>query len=215
MTDTDQERLLDALMDGDTAVGEEIAQAALDAGASPLDVINKLLIPALTEIGAMFQQGEIFLPELMLSGQVATAISQKLEALIHAGGQVTQSLGTVVVGTVQGDIHDIGKNILATMLRAHGFEVVDLGRSVSPSAFVDAAQEHHAQVVAMSSLMTTTRPMMLNTLKLFGELGLRPTYRLIVGGGCVTADWAQQIGADGYAADAATAVDVCKQMVAA
>ncbi len=215
MTDTIQDLLLDALMDGDTAAGEELVQQALDEGAGPLDIINNLMIPALSEIGVMFQQGEIFLPELMLSGQVAAVIGHKLEALISAGGQASDPLGVVIVGTVQGDIHDIGKNIVATMLRAHGFQVVDLGRGVAPSAFVDAAKQHQADVIAMSALMTTTRPMMFNTLKLFEELGLRSAHRLIVGGGSVTEEWAQKIGADGYAADAAAAVDICKRLVGA
>jgi methylmalonyl-CoA mutase cobalamin-binding domain/chain len=121
----------------------------------------------------------------------------------------------VVIGAVQGDIHDIGKNIVATMLRAHGFRVIDLGRNVAPSAFLTAARENAAQIVAMSSLMTTTRPLALSTLNLFKEVGVKDKYRLVVGGGCVTRDWAEQSGFDGYSEDAAGAVDLCKTLVKA
>ncbi|HMQ54254.1 MAG TPA: cobalamin-dependent protein [Anaerolineae bacterium] len=207
------EQLIEVLMDGDGDEGEAIIQDELEAGHDPLEIISQLLIPALSAIGEKFQEGDIFLPELMLSGQVATRISQKLEAIIAASGETAQTLGVVIVGTVQGDVHDIGKNIVATMLRAHGFEVIDLGRNVAPSAFVDAARQHKAQVIAMSSLMTTTRPNIQNTIKLFNELDLRGQHCLIIGGGSVTAEWAEQIGADGYAADAAAAVEMCKRMV--
>ena len=131
-----------------------------------------------------------------------------------AQGKTSEPNGVVVIGTVQGDIHDIGKNIVATMLKAHGFRVVDLGRNVAPSGFLNAAQENNAGVVAMSSLMTTTRPMIENTINLFVEVGERGKHRMIVGGGCVTEDWASTIGADGYSADAVGAVELCKQFSA-
>jgi len=138
-----------------------------------------------------------------------------VEAAIVAQGRTTAPLGIVVIGTVQGDIHDIGKNIVATMLRAHGFRVVDLGRNMAPSAFLNAAKENSAHVVAMSSLMTTTRPLALSTLNLFKEVGVKDRFRLVVGGGCVTRDWAEQSGFDGYSEDAAGAVELCKVLVKA
>lgn len=207
------QNLTEALIEGDAEAAEAVAVEALQAGVSPLELISQVMVPALTEVGRTFQCGEIFLPELVLAGKAAEVVSKHLEAAIAAAGQANVPLGTVVLGTVQGDVHDIGKNIVATMLRANGFRVVDLGRSVSPSGFVDAAQEHSAHIVGLSSLMTTTRPMIQNTLKLFKEIGLRDKYLLVVGGGSVTPDWAKEIGADGYAADAAAAVSICKQLV--
>ncbi len=204
--------LYEAFVEGDADEADELTQAALEAGIDPLEIINDIMIPALTEVGIAFQTGEYFLPELMMSGEAAEVAGNHLEAAIEASGQSSQKLGVVVLGTVEGDVHDIGKNIVATMLRAHGFEVVDLGRNISPSAFVDAAKERKADVVGFSSLMTTTRPAAQSTIKLFRELDLLDTYSLMVGGGCVTPDWADEMGV-GYSPDAAGAVELCKQLV--
>jgi methanogenic corrinoid protein MtbC1 len=209
------ERLTQALQEGEADTAEEIALEALRANLDPLEVIADVMIPALTEVGRQFQAGEIFLPELMMAGEAAERVSKHMEAAIVAQGRTSVPLGVVVVGTVQGDIHDIGKNIVVTMLRAHGFRVVDMGRNVAPSAFLNAAQEYNAQIVAMSTLMTTTRPLALSTLNLFKEVGVREKYRLVVGGGCVTREWAEQAGFDGYSEDAAGAVDLCKALVKA
>jgi methanogenic corrinoid protein MtbC1 len=210
-----RDRLTQALQDGDAEAAESIAVEALEANLDPLEVISDVMIPALTEIGRQFQAGEIFLPELMMSGEAAQQVSTQLEAAIASQGRTTAPLGVVVIGTVQGDIHDIGKNIVTTLLRAHGFRVVDMGRNVAPSAYLDAARENRAQIVAMSSLMTTTRPMALSTLNLFSEVGARDAFRVIVGGGCVTRDWAEASGFDGYSEDAASAVELCKALVQA
>ncbi len=206
------QRLYDAFIEGDAETAEAIAQEALAANVDPLEIINTVMIPALTEVGRRFQSGEFFLPELMMAGEAAEAVSAHLEAAISASGQASKAVGVVVAGTVQGDVHDIGKNIVATMLRAHGFEVVDLGRNVAPSAFVDAARQSKADIIALSSLMTTTRPAILSTVQLFKELGLADTYQIIIGGGSVTEDWAEEIGA-GYAPDAAGAVELCKKLL--
>ena len=206
------QRLYEAFIEGDAEEAEAITLEALAAKVDPLEIINAVMIPALTEVGQRFQSGEFFLPELMMAGEAAEVVSQHLEAVITASGQASQAVGVVVAGTVQGDVHDIGKNIVATMLRAHGFEVVDLGRNVAPSAFVDAAKQSKADIIALSSLMTTTRPAVLSTVNLFKELGLADTYKIVIGGGSVTEDWAQEIGA-GYAPDAAGAVNLCKQLL--
>ncbi len=206
-------RLTEAFLDGDAEAAENIALEALETEVDPLEIINEVMIPALTEVGRRFQTGEYFLPELMMAGEAAEAVSQHLETEIAASGQASKSLGVVVAGTVEGDVHDIGKNIVATMLRAHGFEVIDLGRNVTPSAFVDAARQNKADIVALSSLMTTTRPAALSTLNLFKELDLYDSHKIIVGGGSVTPDWADEIGAAGYAPDAAGAVDLCKRLL--
>jgi 5-methyltetrahydrofolate--homocysteine methyltransferase len=206
-------RLSQALLDGDAEAAEAIALEALQAKINPLQIVNEVMIPTLTEVGQKFQNGEFFIPELLLAGRAAQVVGKHVEAAIVASGKAQQTLGVVVLGTVQGDIHDIGKSIVATMLRAHGFQVVDLGRDVSPSAFVDAAEEHRADIVGLSSLMTTTRPMAFNTLKLFEEVGSRDKHRIIVGGGSVTSEWAEEIGADGYGEDAISAVEVCKRLL--
>ena len=210
-----KQRLTQALTEGETETAEAVALEALEQKLDPLALISEVMIPALTAVGSDFQAGKIFLPELLMAGDAAQAVSKHLEAAIGAQGRTTAPLGIVVLGTVQGDIHDIGKNIVVTLLRAHGFRVVDLGRDVAPSGFLDAAKEHNAHIVAMSSLMTTTRPLALNTLNLFKEVGMKDRFRLIVGGGCVTRDWAEEAGFDGYAEDAAAAVDLCKTLVKA
>jgi 5-methyltetrahydrofolate--homocysteine methyltransferase len=209
------ERLTQALAEGEADAAEAVTLEALTMKLDPLLVISDVIIPALTEVGRRFQAGEIFLPELMMAGEASERVTKHLEAAIAAQGRTTEPLGVVVLGTVQGDIHDIGKNIVATLLRAHGFRVIDLGRDVAPSAFVDSAKKENAQIVAMSSLMTTTRPLALSTLNLFKEIGVKDTFRLVVGGGCVTRGWAEEVGFDGYSEDAAGAVELCKTLVKA
>jgi corrinoid protein of di/trimethylamine methyltransferase len=206
-------RLTQALIDGDAEAAEAVTREALNARLDPLEMIQSVMVPALTEVGNSFQSCQIFLPELMMTGEAAKAASQLLEAALEAGGGRHEPLGVAVVGTVQGDIHDIGKNIVATMLKSHGFDVIDLGRNVAPSAFLDAAKQHRADVVLMSSLMTTTRPAQRNTVSLFKEVGVRQRHRMVVGGGSTNQKWADEIGADGYAPDAASAVELCKLLL--
>lgn len=205
--------LSEALRQGDADKAEALTRQALDGGADPLEVIQGIIVPALTEVGQLFQEFKIFLPELMLAGEAAKRATAILEEAIAASGQASASLGTVVIGTVENDVHDIGKNIVSTLLSSHGFKVVDLGRDVAPSAFLDAALKEQADIVAMSSLMTTTRPSQRSTINLFKEVGEREKFKIIVGGGSVNQQWADEIGADGYAADAAAAVELCKSLI--
>lgn len=203
-----------ALANGDPDEATALTRKALDQGIEPLDLIQEVIVPTLTRVGQDFQDFVIFLPELMSAGEAAEKATEILEEVILASGREVASLGTVVIGTVENDVHDIGKNIVGMLMRSHGFKVIDLGREVAPSAFLDAAQKEKADIVAMSSLMTTTRPSTRSTIKLFNEVGLREQYKFIVGGGCITQDWADEIGADGYAPDAASAVEVCKAILA-
>ncbi|MFZ2097634.1 MAG: cobalamin-dependent protein [Anaerolineales bacterium] len=205
--------LSEALISGDIDASVASAQRALNQGVLPLDLIQQVIVPTLTKVGQNFQDFVIFLPELMASGDAAEKVTAILEKVMVASGQNVMSLGTVVIGTVENDVHDIGKNIVSTLLRSHGFKVIDLGRDVAPSAFLDAAQKENADIIAMSSLMTTTRPSTRSTINIFGEMNLRGQYKFIVGGGCITQEWANEIGADGYAADAAAAVEVCKSII--
>jgi methylmalonyl-CoA mutase cobalamin-binding domain/chain len=206
--------LREALIIGDIDASVASAQRGLDQGVLPLDLIQQVIVPTLTKVGQDFQDFLIFLPELMASGDAAEKVTAILEKVMADSGQNVMSLGTVIIGTVENDVHDIGKNIVSTLLRSHGFKVIDLGRDVAPSAFLDAAQKENADIIAMSSLMTTTRPSTSSTINLFREVNLRGQYKFIVGGGCITPEWANEIGADGYAADAAAAVEVCKSIMA-
>jgi 5-methyltetrahydrofolate--homocysteine methyltransferase len=203
----------EALATGETEVAASLTQKALTDGVEPLDLIQQVIVPTLTKVGQDFQDFVIFLPELMSAGEAAEKATAILEEFIVASGKQSASLGTVIIGTVENDVHDIGKNIFSTLMRSHGFKVVDLGREVTPSAFLDAAQKEKADIIAMSSLMTTTRPYTRSTINLFKEVGLRENYLFVVGGGCVTQDWADEIGANGYAPDAASGVEMCKKLL--
>jgi len=201
-----------ALRLGDADEAEAIVGQALKEGADPLDLIQEVIVPTLTEVGRLFQDFSIFLPELMMAGDAAQRCTALLEEAIAAAGKEMAIQGRVLIGTVEGDVHDIGKKIVRTLLTAHGFKVVDLGRDVSPSAFLKAASRERADIVAMSALMTTTRPAQRRTINLFNEVGQRDKYRIIVGGGSVDQHWADEIGADGYAPEAASAVELCKKL---
>jgi len=208
-----EQELVQALRAGDIEGAEAVTERALEQGVEPLDLIRGAIVPALTDVGEDFQRLEIFLPELMAAGDAAEAATAILEDAMASAGEESASLGTVVIGTVENDVHDIGKNIVGTLMRSHGFKVVDLGRDVAPSAFLDAAQKEKADVVAMSALMTTTRPSAGSTIGLFEEVGVRDEYKMIVGGGSVTDAWAVEIGADGFSEDAAGAVKLCKSLL--
>jgi corrinoid protein of di/trimethylamine methyltransferase len=214
LSDEIRNGLTEALVNGDPDAAAELTRKALEQGVEPLELIQQVIVPTLTRVGQDFQDFVIFLPELMSAGEAAEIATAILEEVLVASGKQVSSPGTVVIGTVENDVHDIGKNIVSTLMRSHGFKVVDLGRDVAPSAFLDAAQKEKADIVAMSSLMTTTRPSTRSTINLFKEVGLRDQYKFVVGGGCVTQDWANEIGADGYAPDAASAVEMCKAILA-
>ncbi len=207
------DELKQALTDGDSNKTATLTRKSLDLGVEPLALIQNVIVPTLTQVGQDFQDFVIFLPELMASGDAAEKATAILEEALASSGQQMTSLGTVVIGTVENDVHDIGKNIVSTLVRAHGFKVVDLGRDVAPSVFLEAAQKEKADIVAMSSLMTTTRPSILSTINLFKEVELRNDYKFIIGGGSVTQVYADEVGADGFAPDAAAAVEVCKAIL--
>jgi 5-methyltetrahydrofolate--homocysteine methyltransferase len=204
-----------ALREGDADRAEAVTRQALEEGLDPLDVIQRAIVPTLTELGQEFQDYKIFLPGLMLASEAAKRSSALLEkAVIEAGKQATV-LGTVVIGTIEHDVHDMGKNLVSTILNAHGFKVIDLGRDVAPNAFLEAATREGPDIVAMSSLMTTTRPAQRSTIDLFVEVGERENFKMIVGGGSTDQRWADEIGADGYAPDPGAAVKLCKKLVGA
>jgi 5-methyltetrahydrofolate--homocysteine methyltransferase len=190
-----------------------LTQQALLQGMNPLDIVQKILVPTLTDVGNRFQNFEIFLPELMMAGAAAEKVTAIVEEATLKAGQPSLNLGTVVLGQVEGDMHDIGRNIVGTLLKSHGFKVVDLGRNVPASAFLDAAVKEKADIVALSALMTTTLPAQKRTMNLFTEVHMREDYYIIVGGGAVSQAWSIEIGSDGYSQDAAGAVELCKKLL--
>jgi 5-methyltetrahydrofolate--homocysteine methyltransferase len=208
-----KKELSDALRNGLTADAEQLARQALDDGMDPLDIVQKILVPTLTEVGQRFQDFEIYLPELMMAGESAERVTALLEETMLKAGRPTVSFGTIILGQVEGDIHDIGRNIVSILLKSHGFKVIDLGRDVAASAFLDAAHKEKADIIGLSALMTTALPAQRRTIHLFDEVGVRSQFKLIIGGGATTQTWADEIRADGYAPDAAAAVDLCKKLL--
>ena len=193
---------------------KELVRNALKRGASPNEIIEKALRPAMEEAGRRFEVGEFFLAELVVAGDLFKEVMDEiLIPEIRRAGAETKRLGTVVIGTVRGDLHDIGKSIVATMLSAAGFEVIDLGVDVSPEKFVEAVREYDADIVAMSALLTTTMLEMKNVIEALEQAGLRGKVKVIVGGAAVTEEFAKGIGADGYGEDAVKAVEVCKKLL--
>ncbi len=202
-----------ALRQGEGEQAESLARLMLEKGIEPFVLVQEALVPTLTDVGQKFQDFEIFLPELMMAGEAAERVTALLEEASLKSGHSALSYGTVVLGQVEGDIHDIGRNILRILLKSHGFKVVDLGRDVAASAFLEAAQKEKADIVGLSALMTTATPAQRRTIHLFDEVGVRKQYKLIIGGGATSQAWANEIGADGYAPDAASAVELCKLLL--
>jgi len=206
-------KLSEVLKNGLTDKAEDLTKKALSAGMKPLDVIDQVLVPTLTEVGRRFQNFEIFLPELMMAGETAEAMTAIVEQATLDAGQPSLNKGTVILGQVEGDMHDIGRNIVGTLLKSHGFKVVDLGRDVPASTFLETAEKESADIIALSALMTTTLPAQKRTIKLFSEVQKRDAYSIIVGGGAVSENWAEEIGSDGYSPDAAGAVELCNSLL--
>ena len=202
--------IFNAVLAFDEATVKTQTQAELDAGTEIQTILNDGLISAMDEVGEKFSAGELFVPEMLMAAQAMKGGLEILKPLL-ASGQ-SSSKGTVVIGTVKGDLHDIGKNLVSMMMEGAGFEVVDLGVDVESEAFVKTAAEQKADVIALSALLTTTMPAMETTVKAVKEAGM--TVKTIIGGAPVTQAFADQIGADGYSADAPGAVKLVKQLVA-
>jgi 5-methyltetrahydrofolate--homocysteine methyltransferase len=205
-------QLCDAIIRGDATVARMITEQALAVGADPLALVNQFMSPAMDEVGARFERSEYFVPELLLSARAMKAGMELLRPLLAARG--TEPVGRVVIGTVKGDLHDIGKNLVAALLEGGGFEVHDLGVNVSPEKFIDAVKLYDAQILGMSALLTTTMLSMKAPIKALETAGLRDSVKVIIGGAPITSDFAQQIGADGYGANAVEAVAIAKELVA-
>lgn len=201
-----------ALQNGDVAETARHTQDAIDSGLGPKEILDNGLIAGMAVVGDKFKAHEIFLPDLLFAAKAMYAGLDLIKPLLIETG--VETTGRVVIGTVAGDQHDIGKNLVGIMLQGAGFEVIDLGKDVSPAAFIDAAFEHKADVVGMSALLTTTMPVMKQVIDLARERGLPKTTKFIVGGAPLTDDYARTIGADAYCFDTVSAVDCVKQFVA-
>ncbi|RJR22746.1 MAG: hypothetical protein C4582_06165 [Desulfobacteraceae bacterium] len=191
----------------------DLCSKDLEAGVAIIDIVKTAMIPAMTDVGKKFQKGEIYIPEMLIAAKTMSGALDHFKA--HLTGKSSEKAGTVVIGTVRGDLHDIGKNLVSMMLKGQGFEVTDLGVSVSPEAFVKAVKDKKPDIVAMSALLTTTMLEMKNTIKAMKETGVRENVKVVIGGAPVTEKYAQEIGADGYAYDAPGAAEKCKELLAA
>jgi corrinoid protein of di/trimethylamine methyltransferase len=209
------EEMAQAVIDGLPDKARDLADEALRLGLDPLAAIDQGLKPGMDVVGEGFAKGELFIPDLMMSGEAMKTAIATLEPELMKRKQERKVLGKVVIGTVQGDIHEIGKTLVATMLAANGFEVHDLGVDVSPQQFLDKVRQVSANVVGLSALLTTTLLNQETVILTLKEAGLRDQVKVIVGGVPASPEWAEEIGADGYAENANEAVQVVKQLVGA
>ncbi len=207
------EDLAQAVFDGSTSKAKKLSQELIDDGMAPLDVINQGLIAGMSEVGAQFKAGTMFVPDMMAAAEAMTAGTEVVKPLLAADDM--QSLGTVFICTVKGDLHDIGKNLVVMMLESAGFNVINAGVDVSPEDIVAGVKEHHPDIIGMSALLTTTMLHMKDTIELLKEEGLRDQVKVIIGGAPVSQDFADEISADGYSPDAVSAADLAKSLVGA
>lgn len=205
--------LYNAIVTGDAKKARAVTQAAIEAGAAPMTLISDSMVPAMDEVGRLFEAEEYFVPELLLAGRAMKSAMEILRPLLSAAGQKLST--RIVIGTVKGDLHDIGKNIVASMLEGGGFEVIDLGADVAPEKFVAAVEERKPQVVCMSALLTVTMPSMRTTIDALKNAGLRERVKVLIGGAPVTKEYAREIGADGYSDNASGAVGLVRSLVQA
>jgi corrinoid protein of di/trimethylamine methyltransferase len=201
--------LYEAVLNGDANTAKATTETALAAGVDPLKLVQEYMMPAMAEVGRRFESNEYFVPELLLAARAMKGALVLIRPLLIASG--AQPVARVVLGTVKGDLHDIGKNLVAAMLEGGGYEVIDLGVNVTPEQFIAAVKEKGANIVAMSALLTTTMPSMKTTVEAFKLAGIRDQVKILVGGAPVTQKYADEIGADGYSESAAGIVALAKQ----
>jgi 5-methyltetrahydrofolate--homocysteine methyltransferase len=208
----DLKQLYDAIVTGDAKASQSITQQALAEGVDPLQLVNEQMVPAMDEVGRRFEANEYFVPELLISARAMKAALELIRPLLAARGD--KPIGRVAIGTVKGDLHDIGKNLVASLLEGGGFEVIDLGVNVAPEKFIATIQEREANIVAMSALLTTTMPSMKTTIDALTQAGVRSKVKVLIGGAPITQKYADEIGADGYSENAVGAVALAKKAVA-
>lgn len=203
--------LKQAVLEGNGEEAVSLTQKLLEQGVDPHKILNEALVPAMDIVGQEYERGERFIPEMLVSAEAMKAAMQVLKPKLLTAGVKTR--GKVVLGTVEGDVHDIGKNLVAMMLEGAGFEVIDLGTEVTAEQFVEAVRNHQPDIVGMSALLTTTMIHMPEVIEALTKAGLRKTVKIMVGGAPVSQEYAIQIGADGYAPDAVSAVELAKKLV--
>jgi len=211
------EQILDdiyyAVLDGNAPAASEKTQGALDAGLAAETILYQGCIPAMDEVGRQFEIGEKFVPEMLIAARAMDAAMQLLRPLLVEEG--VEQIGIVLAGTVQGDLHDIGKNLVMMMMEGAGFGIIDLGTDVAPEKFVEAVKTEHPDIVAMSALLTTTTRSIVATINALEEAGLRDQIKIMIGGAPITQEFADRVGADGFAPDAGSASRKAKELVAA
>ncbi len=207
------EKIVNSVLDADLDGVEGLVKEGLEAGTDPSVLLKEGLIKGMDVVGDKFEAGDLFLPEMLAAAMTMKAGVEVLKP--HLAGEDSKAAGTAIIGTVQGDIHDIGKNLVAMMLEGAGFEVADVGIDVLPEDFVKAVQEKKPQVVGLSALLTNTMPAVKTTIDALKEAGLRDQVKIMVGGAPVTQEFADEVGADGYATDAAGAVNIARGFVQA
>ena len=204
-------QIYQGVMDGDIDLVTTGVQDALEEKVTAEAILKQSMMAAMAEVGQLFEDGEYFVPELLVAARAMKGGLEILKPFLSE--EAVEPIGKVVTGTVKGDLHDIGKNLVGIMMEGAGFEIIDMGTDVSPEKFVEAVKESGAQVIAMSALLTTTMANMPNTIKAFEEAGLRDTVKIMIGGAPVTEEYAKKIGADGYAPDASQAAKVALAFV--
>jgi 5-methyltetrahydrofolate--homocysteine methyltransferase len=207
----DYKQLYEAILNGNFKIAKEVTQQALDKNADPQMLVQEYMIPAMNEVGRRYEANEYFVPELLIAARAMKASLELIRPLLVQQG--AQPAGRVVIGTVKGDLHDIGKNLVAAMLEGAGFEVIDLGVDVAPEKFTTAAQDNNASLVAMSALLTTTMGSMKVTIEALKAAGVRDKVKIMIGGAPVTQKYADEIGADGYSSNANAAVALARRFV--
>ena len=205
-------KLYESILNGDAKGAVATTRQSLDEGVSAYDLITSHMIPAMDEVGKRFECEDYFVPELLLSARAMKGALELIRPLLAAQG--AEPAGRVVIGTVKGDLHDIGKNLVASMLEGGGFEVIDLGADVSPERFIEAVRTSNANIVCLSALLTVTMPSMRKTIEALKDAGLRDQVKVLVGGAPVTEQFANDIGADGFGSNASTAVALARRIAA-
>ena len=209
----DLKQLYDSVVSGDAKATQALTQQALADGIDPLKLVNEYMVPAMDEVGRRFEANEYFVPELLISARAMKAALELIRPLLTARGD--EPLGRVALGTVKGDLHDIGKNLVGSLLEGGGFEVIDLGVNVTPEKFIATVNEKQANIIAMSALLTTTMPAMKTTIDALKQAGVRGKVKVLIGGAPITQKYADEIGADGYSENAVGAVALAKKAVKA
>ncbi len=206
----DLQQLYDAVLTGQAPQAKSITEEAIAEGTDPQDLVNNYMIPAMDEVGRRFEDNEYFVPELLIAARAMKEALNIIKPLLAESG--AEPAGTVAIGTVAGDLHDIGKNLVAALLEGGGFEVIDLGVDVAPEKFIEAVKEKNANIVALSALLTTTMPSMKTTIEKMKEAGIREQTKVMIGGAPITQQYADEIGADGFSDNASAAVTKAREL---